>query len=296
MEHSKGSPDKGTVFSETQFLQCGTKRLNLSSAVVMGILNISPDSFYDGGKHKSINDLLSHAGRMIDEGAAIIDIGAVSTRPGSTPVSVEEEKSRIFPVLEAVLNKFSGIIVSVDTFRTEIARECCNMGAGIINDISGGQADAEMFKIMGKQNAAYVLMHMQGTPQTMQLNPTYSNVTVDIAGFFAEQLAKPALNGKKNIILDPGFGFGKTIEDNYSLLKYLEAFLSFGHPLLVGFSRKSMINKVLNTTPEQALNGTTVLNTIALIKGASILRVHDVKEAVETIKLVSTMRDSGLNT
>jgi len=295
MEHSKGSPDKGTVFSETQFLQCGTKRLDLSSAVVMGILNNSPDSFYDGGKHKSINDLLSHTGKMIDEGAAIIDIGAVSTRPGSTPVSMEEEKSRIFPVLKAVLDKFPGIIVSVDTCSAAIARECCEMGAGIINDISGGQADAEMFEIMGKQNAAYVLMHMQGTPQTMQLNPSYSNVTVDIAGFFAEQLAKPGLNGKKNIFLDPGFGFGKTVEDNYTLLKYLEAFLSFGHPLLVGFSRKSMINKVLNTAPEQALNGTTVLNTIALIKGASILRVHDVKEAVETIKLVTTLRDSGLN-
>ncbi|NTW24100.1 MAG: dihydropteroate synthase [Lentimicrobium sp.] len=295
MEHSKGSPDKGTVFSETQFLQCGTKRLNLSTAVVMGILNITPDSFYDGGKHKSMSDLLSHAGKMIEEGASIIDIGAVSTRPGSTPVSPEEEKSRIFPVVEAILANFPEVVVSVDTYRAAIALECCNMGAGIINDISGGQADAEMFEIMGKQKAAYVLMHMQGTPQTMQLNPSYSNVTVDIADFFAEQLVKPGLHGKKNIILDPGFGFGKTTEDNYTLLNYLDAFLSFGLPLLVGVSRKSMINKVLNTSPEQALNGTTVLNTIALMKGASILRVHDVKEAVETIKLVNSMRESGLN-
>ncbi len=293
MEHPEDSPDKGTVFSGTRILQCGTKQLSLSNPVVMGILNLSPDSFYDGGRLKSKDDIVIRAGRMIEEGAAILDIGAVSTRPGASPAGQEEEKSRLLPGLEALLKNFPETIISVDTFRAEIALESCEMGAGIINDISGGQFDRTMLDMIGKQNAAYVLMHIQGIPETMQKSPVYTDVIVDIADFFAEQLAKPGLSGKKNIILDPGFCFGKSVADNYSLLNYLDGFLAFGLPLLTGFSRKSMINKILHTTPDQALNGTTVLNTIALMRGASILRVHDVKEAVEAIKLVVALNHQG---
>jgi dihydropteroate synthase len=295
MEHADGSPDKGTVFSETRMLQCGTKHLSLSAPVVMGILNLSPDSFYDGGKLKTNDDLLSQAAIMLEDGAAILDIGAVSTRPGAKPVSHDEEKSLILPALGLLIREFPETIFSIDTTSAVIARECCEMGAGIINDISGGQFDGAMLDMIGKQNAAYVLMHMQGTPQTMQLNPAYTDVTGDIADFFAGQLAKPELAGKKNIVLDPGFGFGKSVSDNFHLLNYLDAFLAFGLPLMAGVSRKSMINKILNTAPGRALNGTTVLNTIALMRGASILRVHDVKEAVEAIKLVTALNQSERN-
>jgi dihydropteroate synthase len=295
MEHADGSPDKGTVFSETRMLQCGTKHLNLSGPVVMGILNLSPDSFYDGGKLKTNHDILSRASKMLEDGAAILDIGAVSTRPGASPVNPEDEKARLLPVLDLLLKEFPETIFSIDTYRAEIARECCDMGAGIINDISGGQFDGTMHEMIGKQNAAYVLMHIQGTPQTMQLNPTYTHLTGDIADFFAEQLAKPELAGKTNIILDIGFGFGKSVSDNFHLLNYMDAFLAFGFPLMAGVSRKSMINKILNTTPGQALNGTTVLNTVALLRGASVLRVHDVKEAVEAIKLVTALNQSERN-
>lgn len=295
MEQTDGSPDKGTVFSETRMLQCGTKHLNLSGPVVMGILNLSPDSFYDGGKLKTNDDILRQASKMLEDGAAILDIGAVSTRPGAKPVSSDEERSRILPAFDLLIKEFPETIFSIDTYRAEIARECCDMGAGIINDISGGQFDKTMHEMIGKQKAAYVLMHIQGTPQTMQVNPTYTDITGDIADFFAEQLAKPELAGKKNIILDPGFGFGKSVSDNFHLLNYMDAYLAFGLPMLAGVSRKSMINKTLNTAPGRALNGTTVLNTIALMRGASILRVHDVKEAVEAIKLVTALNQSERN-
>ncbi|MHC1778532.1 MAG: dihydropteroate synthase [Lentimicrobium sp.] len=261
----------------------------------MGILNLSPDSFFNGGEIKSINDLLLKAEKMLEGGAAILDIGAVSTRPGAVKVSSDEEKSRLIPAVEALIGRFPEAIVSVDTWRAEVALECCLMGAGIINDISGGQFDTAMHEMIVKQDAAYVLMHIQGNPQTMQISPSYDNVTGDIADFFAEKLTKPELQGKKNIILDPGFGFGKRVEDNFNLLNNLDAFLSFGLPLMAGVSRKSMINKVLGTTPDRALNGTTVLNTIALLRGVSLLRVHDVKEAVEVIKLVAALNQSGLN-
>lgn len=295
MEHPEGSPDKGTVFSETRILQCGTKQLRLSEPKVMGVLNLTPDSFFNGGEIKTPDDLLFRAEKMLEEGAAILDIGAVSTRPGAAPVSAEEERTRLFPALKALLGRFPETIVSIDTYRAEIAHECCALGAGIINDISGGQFDTTMHAMIGKEAAAYVMMHIQGNPQNMQINPSYTDVTGDIADFFVEQLVKPELRGKKNIILDPGFGFGKRVEDNFNLLNYLDAFLSFGLPLMAGVSRKSMINKVLGTTPANALNGTTVLNTIALLRGVSILRVHDVKEAVEAIKLVAALNQSGLN-
>lgn len=289
MKTTEGSPDKGTAFYETRSLQCGTRLLSLSTPVVMGIINLTPDSFYDGGKSGSIDQVLRRAGQMIEEGAAILDLGAVSTRHGAAEVSESEEKARLYPAFSAIADRFPEIILSADTFRASVARDCCAMGAGIINDISGGSADSGMLPLMSEEKAAWVLMHMQGTPQTMQDNPQYNEVGVDIADFFAAQLSQKALNGKQNIILDPGFGFGKSLNDNFRLLNYLDAFLTFGLPLMAGISRKSMIYKTLNCTPDQALNGTSVLNTIALLRGASILRVHDVAEAVETIKLVDAL-------
>jgi dihydropteroate synthase len=295
MAQKAGSPDKGTSFSETCMLQCGTKHLDLSGGVVMGILNITPDSFYDGGRYSSISEILSHAEMMIDSGAGIIDIGAVSSKPGALQLTADIEKKRLFPVLEVVLKTFPDSIVSVDTWRSDVARECCDMGVGIINDISGGQFDEDMHTMIGNQQAAYVLMHIKGTPQTMQKNPVYTDVVAEVGAFFEEQLNKPGLADKKNVILDPGFGFGKSVSDNYRLLDNLNGFLGYGFPLLAGLSRKSMINRILNSSPDHALNGTTVLNTIALLRGASILRVHDVNEAIETIKLTQALKQSGLN-
>ena len=282
METIEGSPDKGTAFYETRSLQCGTRLLSLSTPVVMGIINLTPDSFYDGGKSGSIDQVLRQAGQMIEEGAAILDLGAVSARPGAAEVSESEEKSRLYPAFSAIADRFPEIILSADTYRASVARDCCAMGAGIINDISGGSADSGMMPLMSQENAAWVLMHMQGTPQTMQDNPQYHEVGVDIADFFASRLSVKELNGKQNIILDPGFGFGKSLNDNFRL------------PLMVGISRKSMIYKTFNSSPEKALNGTSVLNTIALLRGASILRVHDVAEAVETIKLVSALNQQSV--
>lgn len=289
------SPDKGTVFSGMQSIQCGSAILDLSTPVVMGILNITPDSFFDGGRHNNLNEVLRHTGKMIAEGAAIIDIGAVSTRPGAAEVTEDEEKKRLFPVVEAVHKRFPEIILSIDTYRPAIAGACCAMGAGIINDISAGQFDPGMFEFAGRSNAAYVLMHMLGTPSTMQNNPVYSDVCAEVADFFAVHLKKPGLAGKENIILDPGYGFGKRLEDNFRLLNCQDRFAKFGFPLLTGISRKSMLKKSLGLEADDALNGTTVLNTIALLRGARILRVHDVKEAVEAIKLVTALIQSGVN-
>lgn len=294
MKTTEGSPDKGTAFYETRSLQCGTRLLSLSTPVVMGIINLTPDSFYDGGKSVSVDQVLRKAGQMIEEGAAILDLGAVSTRFGAAEVSESEEKARLYPAFSAIADRFPEIILSADTFRASVARDCCVMGAGIINDISAGLADSGMLQLISQEKAAWVLMHMQGTPQTMQENPQYNEVGVDIADFFAAQLSQKELNRKQNIILDPGFGFGKSLNDNFRLLNYLDAFLTFGLPLMVGISRKSMIYKTLNSSPEQALNGTSVLNTIALLRGASILRVHDVAEAIETIKLVDALNQQSV--
>lgn len=294
MKTTEGSPDKGTAFYETRSLQCGTRLLSLSTPVVMGIINLTPDSFYDGGKSVSVDQVLRKAGQMIEEGAAILDLGAVSTRSGAAEVSESEEKARLYPAFSAIADRFPEIILSADTFRASVARDCCVMGAGIINDISAGLADSGMLQLISQEKAAWVLMHMQGTPQTMQENPQYNEVGVDIADFFAAQLSQKELNRKQNIILDPGFGFGKSLNDNFRLLNYLDAFLTFGLPLMVGISRKSMIYKTLNSSPEQALNGTSVLNTIALLRGASILRVHDVAEAIETIKLVDALNQQSV--
>jgi dihydropteroate synthase len=260
----------------------------------MGILNITPDSFYDGGKYRNNETLLFQAEKMLNEGAAILDIGAVSSRPGAEEVPEDTELERLLPALENLLSAFPDAVISVDTYRSNVARTAVEAGAHIINDISGGTFDEKMFRTVADLNVPYVLMHIKGTPQNMQNNPQYVDVVQEVKYFFKKQLRKLGNTGvTENIILDPGFGFGKTLENNYELLKDLSAFTDLGYPVLAGVSRKSMINKVLQATPDTALNGTTVLNTIALLNGAGILRVHDVKEAVEAVRLVEFYGSAG---
>ena len=268
---------------------CAGKPLDMSHPVVMGILNITPDSFYDGGCYPAIPDQLSRVEKMLNEGAAIIDMGAVSTRPGAVSVNEEEEISRLLPALTAIKKHFPDTIISVDTYRANVARIMIDNGAGMINDIYGGRYDFKMIETIQSAGIPYVMMHIQGNPGDMQVFPYYQNIVEEITAFFIEQTGK-FQNGFRQIILDPGFGFGKTVEHNYKLLQDFQSFKTMGFPLMAGLSRKSMINRVLKTKPSEALNGTTVLNTIALMKGADILRVHDVKEAVEAIALVASMK------
>jgi dihydropteroate synthase len=290
---STNSPDKGTEFSQKRSIGCGRIQLDLSEPVVMGILNITADSFFDGGKYLTEKAMLSRVETMLDEGAAIIDIGAVSTRPGSKAVSAGEELSLIAKSVKTIAVQFPEVIISVDTYRSQVARMAAAQGADIINDISGGTMDPLMHETIAGLDAAYVLMHIQGTPENMQDNPVYEDVSREVARFFDRQLEILTSLGKSNIILDPGFGFGKSVAHNFELLNNLERFCDYPYPLMAGISRKSMINRILNTTPAEALNGTTVLNTIALLKGALILRVHDIKPAAEAIKLVTAMKQSG---
>ncbi len=265
--------------------------LDLSEPVVMGILNITPDSFHDGGRFDSPALWRAQAVKMAREGAAIIDIGAVSTRPGAAEVSEEEELQRLLPALESIAAELEGTFLSVDTYRSRVAARCLEAGAHIINDISGGRFDPGMFPLVARTGAPYIMMHIQGTPRNMQANPTYRDVVSEVRGFFADQLEQlQALGVKDNVVIDPGFGFGKTVDHNFQLLDALETFKFLGCPVLAGISRKSMINKVLGTNPSGALNGTSVVNTIALLRGADILRVHDVREAVEAVKLVKKLK------
>jgi dihydropteroate synthase len=284
---------KSTAFSESKTLQCGEKLLNLSQPAVMGILNLTPDSFYDGGRYNDQDACLSHAEKMIEDGAAIIDLGAVSTRPGAAEVLENEEKQRLIPVLGELVKRFPETIFSVDTYRSGIARIAIEQGACMINDISGGEMDKNMFPVMAKLSAAYIVMHMKGTPATMQINPEYLNVTTEVHDYLSEKINNLKTLGIHHIVADPGFGFGKTIRHNYTLLHNLHKFSDLGVPLLVGISRKSMIYKYLKISPNEALNGTTVIQTIALLQGADILRVHDVKEAVEAIRIVHEYFQAG---
>jgi dihydropteroate synthase len=254
----------------------------------MGILNITPDSFYDGGAYLNLIDQLKQVEKMISEGAVIIDIGATSTRPGAIPVDEEQEMVRLLPSLAAIRGHFSEAVISVDTYRSAVAKAAIEHGAMMINDIYGGRFDGEMFDLVARHNIPYVLMHMQGTPDNMQINPHYKDVVSEVHEYFRSRLALLP-TGFNQVIIDPGFGFGKTVENSFRLLQQFESFRSFGFPLLAGLSRKSMINRILHIKAQEALNGTTVLNTIALLKGANILRVHDVKEAVEAIKLVAEL-------
>jgi dihydropteroate synthase len=272
---------------KTYKLTTKVKVLELGKPIVMGILNVTPDSFYDGGKHGSEEDIILQVEKMLNEGAAIIDIGAVSSRPGARDISEEEEWLRLKPVLKSAKRKFKEAVFSIDTYRSKIARMAILEGANMVNDISGGVFDKYMAETIASLKVPYVMMHMKGNPQSMQHDPQYKNVVNEVKIFFERQLQNFKQAGaSENIILDPGFGFGKTTEHNYTLLKNLNVFHDFGFPIMVGISRKSMINRIINTKPEEALNGTTALNVIALLNGANILRVHDVKQAIEAIKLV----------
>jgi dihydropteroate synthase len=252
----------------------------------MGILNVTPDSFYDGGKYSSEAAIISRVASMMEEGADIIDIGAFSTRPGAAEVTPDEEKARLIGAIKIIRREFPDICISVDTFRADIAELAVEkFGAGIINDISAGNMDDRMLATAGKLKVPYIMMHMLGTPGKMPSNPVYADVTRDLMAYFADRVAAAKLLGIIDIIVDPGFGFGKTVQQNFQLLRELNLFTLMGMPVLVGVSRKSMIYKTLNVSKEYALNGTSVLNALALANGARILRVHDVKQAVEAVKL-----------
>ncbi len=264
---------------------CNSKSLTFNKPLLMAIVNITPDSFYDGGKYSNVNDVLRDIEEKINQGADIIDIGAASSRPDAKVISETEEWNRLNEYLPEIRKNFQDIFISIDTFNSSVAKKSADSGADIINDISGGNFDGKMFETIAELNLPYILMHIQGTPQTMQKNPLYNDVVNDIKNELSEKITRLKNLNFEKIILDVGFGFGKTTEHNYLLLKHLNEFNI--HPILAGLSRKSMINKVIGTNPVTSLNGTTVLNTIALLNGASILRVHDVSEAKQAIELVN---------
>ena len=268
-------------------IDCNSKLLDLSTPAIMGILNLTDDSFYDGGQHNSIKKALLQTEKMLDDGAKIIDIGAYSSRPKAKHISLNEEWRRLEKTLQIINKEFPQAIVSVDTFRSEIARRSVDNGADLINDISAGNLDLEMFDTVAELHVPYIIMHMQGTPQSMQDNPHYNCIEKEVVNYFYVKIKTLEQKGVNNIIIDPGFGFGKTLEHNYQLLNNLEELHTLEHPLLVGISRKSMIYKVLETDAKNSLNGTTAIHSLCLSKGASILRVHDVKEAVECVKLIN---------
>ena len=268
-------------------IECNSKLLDLSTPAIMGILNLTDDSFYDGGQHNSIKKALLQTEKMLDDGAKIIDIGAYSSRPKAKHISHDEEWQRLEKTLQIINKEFPQAILSVDTFRSEIARRSIDNGADIINDISAGNLDPQMFDTVADLNVPYIMMHMQGTPQTMQDNPHYNCIEKEVVNYFLNKVKTLQQKGLSKIIIDPGFGFGKTLEHNYQLLNNLEELHTLELPLLVGVSRKSMVYKVLETDAKNSLNGTTAIHTLCLSKGASILRVHDVKEAVECVKLIN---------
>ena len=276
-------------------INCKGNLIDVSSPKVMGILNITPDSFYDGGKYKNESDILFQTEKMLLEGATFIDVGAYSSRPGAAHISENEELSRMIPVVDLLINHFPEIIISVDTFRSKIAKETIENGSAMINDISGGKMDEKMFQTIADLQVPYILMHMLGTPQNMQQNPVYEDVTKEIISFFAAQIYKLHQLKVNDIIIDVGFGFGKTMQHNYEILNNLSLFKILDAPILAGVSRKSMLYKPLEIKANEALNATTIANTIALLNGANILRVHDVKEAMEAIKIVNQLESSEKN-
>ncbi len=275
-----------TIFQGNGSISVREKLLDLSVPKVMGILNLTPDSFYEGSRLNSKDAVIAKAEKMLTSGAAILDLGGYSSRPGATDISVQEEIDRVCPAITWILDTFPDTILSIDTFRSEVANAALLNGAAMVNDISGFELDSNLPNIAAKHGVPYILMHMRGTPKTMSSLTDYENIFTEIAAYFSEKIAVLKKAGIKDIILDPGFGFSKTLEDNHRLLRHLDYFQFLEHPLLVGISRKSMIYKKLGITPEEALNGTIALNTVGLMKGASILRVHDVKEAVELVRLL----------
>lgn len=270
-------------------INCKGNLINLSAPKVMGILNITPDSFYDGGKLKNDLTVLTQVEKMLDQGASFLDIGGYSSRPGAKHIAESEELQRVVPTVELILKKFPNAVISVDTFRSAVARLSVEAGAAIVNDISAGRLDEKMISTVAELQVPYVMMHLRGTPQNMKSLTDYEDVTLDVLQYFSEKIALARQAGINDVIVDPGFGFAKTIPQNFELLSKLELFKNLNTPILVGVSRKAMIYKTLNSTPQEALNGTTALHSIAVLKGASILRVHDVKEAVESVKLISQM-------
>ncbi|HBL77407.1 MAG: dihydropteroate synthase [Bacteroidetes bacterium GWF2_42_66] len=282
-------------FKRKHTIQLNGEIIDLKDPIVMGILNLSPDSFFDGGKYKNEKKILARAEEILEQGATFIDIGAVSTRPGASDVSTKTELDRLMPAVCAIRKKFPAARLSVDTFRSWVAvrviEEC---GPCMVNDISGGNFDVHMFETIGKLDVPYVLMHIQGTPQTMQEEPEYDDIIKEISNFFTEKVKRLTKCGVKDVIIDPGFGFGKTLDDNYELLNRLDAFKVFQLPLLVGVSRKSMIASLLGHTPADSLNGTSVVNTLSLVAGADILRVHDVREAVEAVRIYKKLKEIAL--
>jgi len=277
---------KNTSFSRKITLNIGGKLVYLDKPRIMGILNVTPDSFFPGSQVKTEKELLSKAALMIEEGADILDIGGYSTRPGASEISADEEEQRLIPAISATSNQFPDIIISADTYRSSLAKKSIEAGAHMINDISGGTMDPDMFQTVGKLRVPYILMHMRGTPDTMQNLTQYDNILKEMVVYFKERMDALHQAGVNDVIIDPGFGFAKTIDQNYEILRNLAYFKTLNSPILVGLSRKSMIYKSLETGPEDALNGTTVLNTIALLNQASILRVHDVKAAKEAVTLI----------
>ncbi|MBL7732487.1 MAG: dihydropteroate synthase [Chitinophagaceae bacterium] len=270
-------------------LNCKGRLLVIDKPLVMGIINVTPDSFYAGSRQEHITAVLQQAERMLTDGAALLDIGGQSTRPSSTLLSAEEELQRVLPAIEAVHQQFPAAFISVDTFYSRVAKEAVAAGACLVNDVSGGSMDEQMVTTVAALQVPYVLMHMKGTPQTMQQLAVYDNVTTEVLDFFIQKTDDLRRQGITDIIIDPGFGFAKTATHNFELLRHLEAFSILPCPLLLGVSRKSFIYKTLRITPAEALNGTTVIHTAGLLKGASILRVHDVKEAVEAVKLTAML-------
>ena len=270
-------------------LKIRDKFLNLEQPKIMAILNVTPDSFFDGGKFNTELKVLKQVEKFINEGADIIDIGGYSSRPGAQNISIETELKRVISNIKLIRKEFPEIFISIDTFRSEVARESYFSGADIINDISGGNLDTEMLKTVGELGATYILMHMRGNPQNMSLKTNYKNITQDILDYLSNGIELAKANGINDIIVDPGFGFAKNIKQNFSLLNNLKDFKVLNYPILVGISRKSMIYKTLNIDVQEALNGTTVLHTVALLKGANIIRTHDVKELMECIKLIDEL-------
>lgn len=274
-----------TLNNELMTINCKGQLIDLAHPKVMGILNVTPNSFFDGGKYHDENEILSQVKKMLNEGATFIDIGAYSSKPNAEFVSEEEEIARIVPVIQLILKHYPQALLSIDTFRSGVAEASLENGAALINDIAAGNLDEKMFEIVAKYNVPYIMMHMRGTPKTMQTMTNYDDIVKEMLFYFSEKIAKARSFGINDLIIDPGFGFAKTLEQNYEVMKKMELFQISALPLLVGISRKSMIYKVVETNANEALNGTTFLNTIGLTKGANILRVHDVKEAVECVKL-----------
>jgi dihydropteroate synthase len=278
------------LLKKPRYINAGGNLIDLSVPKVMGIINITPDSFYQGSRYNSDMEIINAATRMIKEGADILDIGGYSSRPGATDISAKEESSRVLPSIKLISRELPDAVISVDTFRADIAEEAVlSCGAHIINDISGGDADDRMFSVIERLNVPYIMMHKKGDPPTMQNNPVYDDVVADILKWFGDRIFRLRSAGVKDIIIDPGFGFGKTLKHNFELLRRLNDFTIAGLPLLVGISRKRTIWQTLGITADEALNGTTVLNTVALLNGADILRVHDVKEAVQAVRLIGNI-------